>query len=61
MVCDTNNHRVQEFELNGRFLSKFGTKGGNLGEFNSPRSLADLSTGQIVVADEGNNRIQIFE
>ena len=61
MVCDSFNDRLQVFELNGRFLSKFGTKGSNLGELNGPRSLADLSTGEIVVADMDNNRIQIFE
>ena len=24
MVCDTLNHRVQVFELSGKFLAKFG-------------------------------------
>ena len=61
MVCDANNNRVQEFEPNGRFVSKFGTIGGDLGEFNHPTSSAVLATGQIVIADMVNNRIQIFE
>ena len=61
MVCDTNNHRVQLFELNGGFLNKFGTKGGNLGKFHYPQSLAVLASGQIVVTDRGNDRIQIFK
>ena len=43
------------------FFLSFRTKGSNLGELNGPRSLADLSTGEIVVADMDNNRIQIFE
>ena len=61
MVCDENNHRIQVFELNGKFLGKFGIKGGNLGEFSNPSSLAVLSNGQIVVCDTFNHRIQILE
>ena len=61
MVCDENNHRIQVFELNGKFLGKFGKKGGNLGEFNNPTALAVLRNGHIVVSDSVNNRIQIME
>ena len=61
MVCDGNNHRIQVFELNGKFLGKFGTKGGKLGELNNPTSLAVLSNSQIVVSDTYNHRIQILE
>ena len=61
MVCDGNNHRIQVFELNGKFLSKFGKKGANLGEFSNPISLAVLSNGQIVVCDAFNRRMQILE
>ena len=62
MVCDDGNHRVQVFELGGKFVTKFGTKGRRKGEFNSgPVSTACLSDGRIVATDFGNNRIQIFE
>ena len=61
MVCDGNNHRIQVFELSGKFLGKFGTKGGKLGELNNPTSLAVLSNSQIVVSDTYNHRIQILE
>ena len=61
-VCDCGNHRVQVFELNGKFIGKFGTRGNKLGEFNRPLSVAMLSNGRsIVVSDEYNHRIQIFE
>ena len=43
------------------FFSNIGTRGGNIGEFNYPISLAVLASGRIVVTDMGNNRIQIFE
>jgi len=61
MVCDSGNNRTQLFELNGKFVGKFGTKGCNSGEFNYPRSVANLSNGRIVLCDEYNHRIQILE
>ena len=61
MVCYRQNHRIQVFELNGNFIGKFGTKGSNLGEFDHPLSAVVLSNDQIVVSDNSNHRIQIFE
>ena len=61
MVCDSENHRVQVFELSGKFVTKFGTKGSGKGEFMYPVSIANLSDGRIVVCDCHNHRIQIFE
>ena len=61
MVCDQDNHRIQVFELNGKFVGKIGTKGSNLGEFVRPLSVALLSNNQIVVCEYGNHRIQILE
>ena len=61
MVCDTGNHRIQVFDLSGKVVAKFGTKGSGMGEFNIPVSVAVLSDGKIVVSDNGNSRIQIFE
>ena len=61
LVCERGNHRMQVFELDGKFVGKFGTNGSKLGEFNGPYSVAILSNDQIVVSDYYNNRIQIFE
>ena len=61
LVCESDNHRMQVFELAGKFVGKFGTNGSKLGEFNGPSSVAILSNDQIVVSDYYNNRIQIFE
>ena len=62
MVCDVGNHRVQVFELSGKFVTKFGTKGSGIGEFDDgPDSIAVLSDGRIVASDWGNDRIQIFK
>ena len=57
LVCDGENHRVQVFELDGKFVGKLG----ELGEFNRPFSAAVLSNDQIVVCDNNNRRIQIFQ
>ena len=61
LVCDGNNHRIQVFELDGKFVGTLGTKGSKLGKFNVPFSAAVLSNDQIVVCDKTNNRIQIFQ
>ena len=61
MVCDSGKHRIQVFELDRKFVAKFGTKGSNLGELNFPCSVAVLSNGRIVVCDQGNHRLQLFE
>ena len=61
MVCDEFNHRVQVFELNGKFITKFGTKGSGIGDLNRPTSIAVCSDGRIAVTDRFNHRIQIFE
>ena len=61
IVCDSENHRVQEFELSGKFVTKFGSEGSERGEFKYPVSTASLSNGRIVVSDGSNHRIQIFD
>ena len=61
MVCDTLNQRVQVFELSGKFVTKFGTKGSGMGEFDKPVSAAVLSDGKIIVTDFLNHRVQLFE
>ena len=61
MVCDTCNHRIQVFKLNGEFVAKFGTQGSEVGEFKYPCGIAVLSDGRIVVSDTKNHRIQIFQ
>ena len=38
MVCDSTNHGTQVFELCGKFVTKFGSKGSERGEFMFPSS-----------------------
>ncbi len=76
-VADTDNDRIQIFELVGSnncpqgtneivdgvcFVDEFGSTGSDDGEFNSPGGLAlDTSNDLLYVADADNDRIQIFE
>ena len=61
MVCDSDNHRIQLFEPDGKFLAKFGTKGKGKGEFKKPIKAAVLRDGKIIVSDFHNHTIHVFE
>ena len=41
------------------YLQSIGRKGSKAGEFDRPRSLAITTQGNIVVADTGNQRVQV--
>ncbi|OGF14586.1 MAG: hypothetical protein A2W00_07300, partial [Candidatus Eisenbacteria bacterium RBG_16_71_46] len=65
-VADLGNHRIQKFTSGGTFLLKWGanggdgTPGGGSGAFNSPSAVAVDLSGNVYVADTGNNRVQKF-
>jgi DNA-binding beta-propeller fold protein YncE len=63
-VADTNNNRVDEFDLTattgGGFIQSFGTPGTGDGQFTQPYMVAVSATGQIAVSDFGNNRVSIW-
>jgi len=62
VVADTDNHRIQVFDRNGKFLFKFGSRGNGNGQFDRPcGATVDQRNNQIVVADAWNHRIQIFD
>ena len=60
MVSDCSNHRVQIFDTMGVYLSSFGSEGTGQGQFKHPRGITTDSEGFILVADSGNNRVQVF-
>ena len=49
------------FDHNGEFLFCFGSNGEGNGQFNAPTGLAVDAQDNILVADWGNSRIQIFD
>jgi DNA-binding beta-propeller fold protein YncE len=60
-VADTENNRIQKFDSNGNFITKWGRLGSGDGEFSVPYGVAVDIRGNVYVADSGNNRIQIFD
>jgi tripartite motif-containing protein 71 len=59
-VGETENNRVQKFDLLGSFLTKWGTEGTDNAEFTAPDGIAIDPVGDVYVSDGGNNRIQKF-
>ncbi len=59
-VVDGSNHRIVVYDLQGKFLFSFGSKGSKPGQFNYPVGIDAAKDNRVYVADSGNNRIQIF-
>ena len=51
----------QVFDHNGEFLFCFGSNGEGNGQFNAPTGMAVDHQDNILVADWGNSRIQVFD
>ena len=51
------------FDLEGKFISKFGKQGNKDGEFSWPRYLSVNKQGLLIimVSDSQNHRVQVFE
>ena len=49
---------MQEFSPAGAFITTFGSVGSGAGQLQSPRGIAVSASGQILVADTGNNRVE---
>ena len=60
IVSDRDDHSIKMFDLEGKFISKFGKQGNKDGEFNYPRSLLVSKEGLLLVCDCNNQRVQVF-
>jgi DNA-binding beta-propeller fold protein YncE len=60
-VADSNNNRIQKFDINGKFVMSWGTKGIGDGQFKVPVSVIFDNNGNIIVDERGNPRVQKFD
>ena len=60
-VSDCNGNCIKVFSDQGDFLYQFGRKGTRNGEFRCSKGLAVDKSGRLVVCDEENHRIQLFQ
>ena len=61
MVSDYGDNSIKMFNLDGKFISKFGKQGNKDGEFDEPRYLSVNKEGLLMVCDSFNHRVQVFE
>jgi streptogramin lyase len=59
-VADTYNHRIQKFDSDGNFITKWGGYGSGDGQFERPCDLDIDSQGNVYVSGYDNCRIQKF-
>jgi outer membrane protein assembly factor BamB len=60
-VSDSDNHRVQVFTADGRFIRAFGSLGSDPGQFTIPFDLGVDSAGNVFVTDDGLQRLTKFD
>ena len=60
-VCDSDNHRIQIFDLDLNFVQSIGSRGEGRGEFNAPFDVKFDTSGNMYVAERGNERIQVMD
>ena len=58
---EAGNHRVDVFDLNGKFLFDFGGFGTEPGKMNNPEAAKFSSDGTIYLTDLKNDRVQVFD
>ncbi len=59
-VADWGNDRIQKFNADGRFITRWGAEGTGDGHFSGLLAIAVDRQGNVYVADAGNRRIQKF-
>ena len=60
-VCRADNARVQQFDDNGKFLSKWVSRGNQDGQFLAPFGIAVDRQGNVYVGDPPLSRVQKFD
>ena len=55
---DAANNKIYKYDRNGVYVTSFGTSGTKRGQFNAPQGIFVEPSGNILVADTGNQRVQ---
>ena len=61
LVSDTRNHRIQLFQPNGDFVTKYGFEGNMWKHFDSPRGVCFTPSDHVVVTDFNNHRLLVIQ
>jgi DNA-binding beta-propeller fold protein YncE len=59
-VADTNNSRVERYDVNGNYLATFGSHGSGPGQFEYNSRVAIASNGDVYVSDAYLNKIEVW-
>lgn len=59
-ISDWKTHSILVYTSKGMYVTSFGGKGREQGQFNLPAGLAVDDSGVLYVCDYGNNRVQII-
>ena len=61
LVADCGYHCISLFTLDGNYVGKFGTQGMGRGQLNGPSGIAVDVYGFILVTEDDNYRVSIFD
>ena len=59
-ISDTLSHCIQVFDSKAQFIRKFGIYGTSPNQISHPRGIRVSETGDVLVCDSVNNRIQVY-
>ena len=60
-VCDSDNNRIQVFDLDLNFVKSIGSCGEGRGEFYAPHDIKFDAAGNMYVAEFSNGRVQVLD
>ena len=58
-MCDSDNHRLVVFGLDGSFVRQWGTRGSGAGQLNYPCGVV-VNGDEVIVTEIVNHRVQVF-
>ncbi len=60
IVTETGGYRMDSYTSAGALISQWGTQGAGAGQFQLARAVVTNATGNVLVLDSGNQRLQVF-